>query len=233
MPFTFNAVELCVLTINEKSWTRAREVYRALEYGKTTKATDIVKHLCSRENYTHKWQLTEFVSETNFMDWPKDRRKDDYYINEWGMYQLVFGSQQTKAKNFRKHCCKVMFPQIRQQLTNKMKEGHQQAIEERDAAITLLNDNLQKREYENVALQAQKDVYQVELKECQDTITHLKTYYVLHAGDSSKGNIIIIVRKHTTSTNDTIYDLPYYLARIQRRKRYVKLRWFDRHFPDH
>ena len=54
MPFTFNAVELCVLTINEKHWTRAREVYRALEYGKTTKATDIVKHLCSRENYTHK-----------------------------------------------------------------------------------------------------------------------------------------------------------------------------------
>ena len=82
MPFTFNAVELCVLTINEKSWTRAREVYRAHEYGKFTKATDIVKHLCSRENYTHKWQLTEFVSETNFMDWPKDRRKDDYYINK-------------------------------------------------------------------------------------------------------------------------------------------------------
>ena len=28
-------------------------------------------------------------------------------------------------------------------------------------------------------------------------------------------------------------DLPYYIGRIQRRKRYVKLRWFDRHFPDH
>ena len=27
--------------------------------------------------------------------------------------------------------------------------------------------------------------------------------------------------------------MPYYVARIQRRKRYVKLRWFDRHFPDH
>ena len=58
------------------------------------------------------------------------------------MYQLDFGSQQPKAKNFRKHCCNVMFPHVRPQLTNKMKEGHQQAIEERDAAITLLNDNL-------------------------------------------------------------------------------------------
>ena len=53
MPFTFNAVELCVVTINEKPcWARAREVCRALEYGKATKAADVVKHLCSRENYS-------------------------------------------------------------------------------------------------------------------------------------------------------------------------------------
>ena len=26
--------------------------------------------------------------------------------------------------------------------------------------------------------------------------------------------------------------MPYYIARIQRRKRCVKLKWFDRHFPD-
>ena len=27
--------------------------------------------------------------------------------------------------------------------------------------------------------------------------------------------------------------MPYYIARIQQLKRYLKLRWFDRHFPDH
>ena len=27
--------------------------------------------------------------------------------------------------------------------------------------------------------------------------------------------------------------MPYNIARIQRRKSYVKLRWFDLHFPDH
>ena len=75
-----------VVTINEKPWTGAREVCKALEYGKATKAPDVVRRLCSRENYAHKWQLTELVSETNFKDWPKDSRKDDYYINEEGMY---------------------------------------------------------------------------------------------------------------------------------------------------
>ena len=45
MPFSFNAVELCVVTINENYWTRAREVRRALQYNKKT--ADIVKAFCS------------------------------------------------------------------------------------------------------------------------------------------------------------------------------------------
>ena len=64
MPFTFNVVELCVVTISERSWTRAREVCRALEYGKATKSADIIKHLCRKENYAQKCQLIGFVPET-------------------------------------------------------------------------------------------------------------------------------------------------------------------------
>ena len=41
MPFAFNAEELCVATINEKPWTRAREVCKALRYEKKT--ANIVK----------------------------------------------------------------------------------------------------------------------------------------------------------------------------------------------
>ena len=67
-------------------------------------------------------------------------------------------------------------------------------------------------------------MYQAELQKCQDTITHLKTRYVPHAKDPGKDNIIIIARKHTTLVKDKFHDLPYYIARIQLRKRYVKLR---------
>ena len=45
-------------------------------------------------------------------------------------------------------------------------EAHQQTIEDKDAAIALMNDDLQDRDnqiqaikYDNVALQAQRDVY--------------------------------------------------------------------------
>ena len=84
-----------------------------------------------------------------------------------------------------------------------------------------------------VALHTQRDVSQVEPQKCQDTITHLRTRYVDYARDPGKDNIIIIVWEHTISSNDKFHDLPYYIARIQRPKKYVKLRWFDWHFPDH
>ena len=95
------------------------------------------------------------------------------------------------------------------------------------------DNQIQAIQYENVALQAQRDVYQAQLQRCRDTIAHLRTRYVDHARDPGKDNIIIIVRKHEKPANDKFHDLPYYVARIQRCKRYVKLRWFDGHFPDH
>ena len=54
------------------------------------------------------------------------------------MYKLVFGSQQPKAKAFRKHCCNVLLPHVRQQLTNKIQEEHQQVIKEKDNQIQAL-----------------------------------------------------------------------------------------------
>ena len=44
-------------------------------------------------------------------------------------------------------------------MNEEERQAHQQAIEEKDAALALLNDNLKNREYENVALQVQRDVY--------------------------------------------------------------------------
>ena len=87
--------------------------------------------------------MTEHVSETNSVNWPKDSSKDDCYINEEGVCEIVFSSQQLKTKDFRRHCCNALFPHAQQQLTNKMKEEHQQeVIEEKNAAIALLNDDL-------------------------------------------------------------------------------------------
>ena len=88
-------------------------------------------------------------------------------------------------------------------------------------------NQIQAIQYKNGALQAQRDVYQTQLQKCQNTIIHLRARYVDHVRDSGKDNVITIVRKHKGPANDKFHDLPYYVARIQRHKRYVKLRWFD------
>ena len=142
MPFTFNAVELCVVIINEKPWTRAREVCKALEYDKATKIAHVVKAHVSPENCAQQYQMSSVFSARTPINSPKDLQKYDIYTNEEGMYELLVSSQQPKAKDFRRHCCNVLFPHVRQQLTKKMKEEHQQAIKEKDATIALLTADL-------------------------------------------------------------------------------------------
>ena len=85
--------------------------------------------------------MTGFLSETKPVYWPKGSQKFNIYINEEEMYELLFSIQQPWAKDFRKHCFNVLFPHIRQQLTNKMKEGYKQAVEEKDTTAALLTDD--------------------------------------------------------------------------------------------
>ena len=142
------------------------------------------------------------------------------------MYELVFTSQQQKAKAFRKYCCNEMFPRIRKQLVDKMQEDHQQAITDR-------HNRVQAIECENVGLQGEIKPKDQQIEASQNKIAELVERYVDHCRNPSKDNIVIIVRKHTTPENDKYHNFPYYISRIQRRKRYVKLRWLERHFPDH
>ena len=176
VPFTFENVELKVVAINGKPWTRAKEVYKALEYSRSI--NHVIKDHCSRENYAHKYDLSKWSAADHLLNWPSDSRKNDYYLNEEWMYELLFSSRQPLAKKLRKHCCNVMFPHIRKRLTNKMVGEHQRAIrerenviEEKDAAIALLNDDLEDASKQNRELQNEEERLQKRyVPYLQDTI---------------------------------------------------------------
>ena len=134
---------------------------KALEHDKKT--AHVIKAHVSPENYAQKYQMSSVPNAVTPINWPKDSEKYDIYTNEEGMYELLFSSQQPKAKNFRTHCFNALFPHVQQQLSDKShameiedltgriqalefkNEAHQQTIEENDAAIALLNDDLQNR----------------------------------------------------------------------------------------
>ena len=226
----------------------------ALEYDKKT--ANVVRDHCSQENCAHKWQLTGVPATGTPLIWPKDSQKDDLYINEEGMYELVFTSQQPKAKAFRKHCCNVLFPHIRQQLTDKLKDE----LEVSESARALLNDDLQESEDARASVendlqesegaralvtydlkvsqadlqtsQVQRDTLQTQRDKGRTEIRDLiANRHVPRANDPGKDNIILIVRKNTT--NDIHQHLPYYIARIQSRQRSTKMRWLRMQYPHH
>ena len=115
----------------------------------------------------------------------------------------------------------------------RLNEDHQQAIEEKDTTIALLNDDLKNREHDNVALQAPSDVYKEQLQKCQDIISRLRTGYAPHTKDPGEDNIVMIIEKNTTPKEDEFYEHPYYIARIQQRFIGTKIRWFKGQYLHH
>ena len=73
MPFTFNVVELCVVTINEKLWARAREVCRAVEYQKG-RARDVLKSMSAltTNSINMNWKDAKQRRPPSPLEWPKN-----------------------------------------------------------------------------------------------------------------------------------------------------------------
>ena len=80
--------------------TRAKEFCKALEYQRRIK--DILRGHVSIENKRHMRELKGVVSSNTPLEWPKNSQPDEYYINEVGMYEVLFGIQQQKACEHRK-----------------------------------------------------------------------------------------------------------------------------------
>ena len=220
MPFSFNAVELHVATINEKPWARAREVCKALEYGKATKAIKTVKHLCSRESYAYKYQLNEFVSETD-MDWPKDSRKDDCYLNEEGMYEIVFSNQQPKTKDFRRHCFNVLFPHVQQQLSDKLHAMEIEDLTNRFQALGFTNEE-ECQAHQPQILRLNED-HRQSIKEKEQEIDGLiKNKHVARRGYFE--NVLCFIKKNSKEAH-LYYVIRCQYRQFEKHKIYLKLRY--------
>ena len=72
----------------------------------------VIKAHVSPENFTQKYQMRSVPAARTPINWPKDSQKYDIYTNEEGMHELLFSSQQPKAKDFRRHCFNVLFPHV-------------------------------------------------------------------------------------------------------------------------
>ena len=51
------------------------------------------------------------------------------------MHEVLFSSQQPKTKDFRRHCCNVLFPHVRYELSDK---SHAMEIEDLPGRVQIL-----------------------------------------------------------------------------------------------
>ena len=95
---------------------------------------------------------------------PKDpQNKTDKSLSFFGVTYVIVNSKKDKGKALKGRILKDIVPRGFDVRTEEIQGQHQQAIEEKDAVIALMNDDLQDRDnqiqaikYENVALQAKE-----------------------------------------------------------------------------
>ena len=103
----------------------------------------------------------------------EDAQDHDIFISLTGTLYVIVNSRKDKGKALKEHILKDIVPRGFDARIEKIQEKYRQAIREKNAANAFHNDDIKNREYENVALQAQRDVYQAQLEKCQDQIRDL------------------------------------------------------------
>ena len=100
------------------------------------------------------WAFLQAEGGVHVMNTPReDVQNHDIFISLTGPLYVVVNSQKDKGKALKEHILRDIAPRGFDARIEEIQEKHQRAIEEKDAAIALLNDDLKNREYKNVGLQ--------------------------------------------------------------------------------
>ena len=137
---------------------------------------------------------------SNPYPWPRPKdlqNKTDKFLSFFEVMYVIVNSQKDKGKALRKHILKDIVPRGFYARIDEVQEKHRRAIEEKDATIALLNDDLKNREYENVGLQG-------EIRAKDQQMAALQRRCVGYLSDEDKNNGISISAK-----NNEEADYPY------------------------
>lgn len=120
-------------------------------------------------------------------------------------------SRKEKGKTIKEHIIKDILHCGFDAIIEEIQEEHQETIQEWESRI-------QATQYENIALQAQRNVCQAQLQSYQDQLHDLLiSRHVPCANDTSKDKTVMIKRKSNTSAEDEFHEYPYYIAKVQKR----------------
>ena len=197
----------------------ASDVYKAVGYGRKA-GVQAIQRLVPQE---YKMRLGDAGIDLNGVLKSEYIHPNTVLLKEPGLYCFLLRCGKEKAEPFMKWVCKEILPRKVRKLTA--------SIEEKDSALALLNDDLTEREDQIQQLEHYNVGLHGEIRAKDQEIARLHERSVPNAIDPGKDNVVLIVRKHTTHTDDNHFEYPYYISRIQRRLIPAKRRWLQEKFP--
>ena len=105
--FHYEGNEISVIKCRDEIWFRGKDIAKALGYEKTRNA--ILKHVDDDD----KSILEDIRRGAQIGDPFKNEQGGSIFINESGLYGLIFGSRLELAKNFKRWVTKDVLPSIR------------------------------------------------------------------------------------------------------------------------
>ena len=105
--FRYEENEICVIKCRDNIWFRGKDIAKALGYEKTRNA--ILKHVDDDD----KSILEDIRREPQIRAPFKNEQGGSIFINESGLYCLIFGSRLESARNFKRWVTKDVLPSIR------------------------------------------------------------------------------------------------------------------------
>ncbi len=137
--FNFEEREVRTLTVNNEPWFVGKDVAESLGYAKPLNA--IATHV--EEDDSLKQGLTDSLG----------RSQQTIFINESGMYALIFGSKLETAKKFKRWVTSEVLPTIRKHGMYATENTIEQLLSDPDTAIKLLETIKVEREQRLIAEQ--------------------------------------------------------------------------------
>ena len=141
--FSLNDIEVLVDS-EEQNWVKRAHV------GKFLGLPQIQKSLVSLDKCEIRTRNDFDPTHTTSTGWSgtKDQQnKTDKFLSVFGVIYVIVNSKKDKGKALKEYILKDIVPRGFNVKIEEIQEKHRQAIEEKDAAIALLNDDLRNRKY--------------------------------------------------------------------------------------
>lgn len=131
----FGAVR--TIELNGEPWLVGRDVAEILGYTNPNEA--IQDHVDAEDKFIRSARGREMLKLFSTVKGMQERlgRQDNWFINESGLYALVFGSKMPKAQEFKRWVTKEVLPSIRKHGAYMTKETVEQVLTSPDTIIKL------------------------------------------------------------------------------------------------